>query len=62
MSFYMLCEGPKPKIWEYSISLYCDSGKLLLNYMNIIFEKQPSEHIFISFRAGSDYHENYLKI
>ena len=43
-------------------SLYCDSGKLLLNYLNIIFEKQPSEHIFLSFRAGSDYHKNYLKI
>ena len=43
-------------------SLYCDSGKLLLNYLNIIFEKQPFEHIFLTFRADIDYNKNYLKI
>ena len=58
----MLCEGPKPKYENILFSLYCDSGKLLLNYLNIILEKQPSEHILLSFRAGSDYHKNYLKI
>ena len=43
-------------------SLYCDSGKLLLNYLNIIFEKQPFEHISLAFTAGIDYNKNYLKI
>ena len=42
--------------------LYCGSGKILLNYLNIIFVKQPFEHIFLTFRAGTDYNKNSLKI
>ena len=42
--------------------LCCDTGKTLLNYLNIIFVKQPSEYIFRTFRAGIDYNKNSLKI
>ena len=42
--------------------LYCGSGKMLLNYLNIIFVKQLFEHIFLTFRDGIDYNKNSLKI
>ena len=42
--------------------LYCGSSKMHLNYLNIIFVKQPFEHIFLTFRAGIDYNKNSLKI
>ena len=42
--------------------LYCGSGKMLLNYLNIIFVKQPFEHIFLTLRAGIAYNKNSLKI
>ena len=35
-------------------SLYCDTGELLLNYLSIIYIKQPFEPIFLTFRAGID--------
>ena len=52
----------KQKYENILILLYCRSGKMLLNYLNIIFVKQPFEHIFLTFRAGIDYNKNYLKI
>ena len=45
----------KQKYENIQFLIYCDSGKLLPNYMSIIFEKQPFEHIFLTFRAGIDY-------
>ena len=42
--------------------LYCGSGKMLLNYQNIIFVKQPFEHIILFFTAGIDYNKNSVKI
>ena len=42
--------------------LYRGSGKMLLNYLNIIFVKQPFEHIFLTFRAGINYNKNSLKV
>ena len=52
----------KQKYENIQFLLYCDSDKLLPNYLNIIFEKQPFEHIFLTFRAGIDYKKNSLKI
>ena len=43
-------------------SIYCDVGKVLSNYLNIIFEKQLFEQIFLAFRAGNDYNKNSLNI
>ena len=42
--------------------IYCNVGEVLLNYLNIIFEKQPFEHIFLTFRAGINYSKNSLNI
>ena len=42
--------------------LYRGSGKMLLNYLNIIFVKQSFEHIFLTFRAGINYNKNSLKV
>ena len=42
--------------------LYRGSGKMLLNYLNIISVKQPFEHIFLTFRAGINYNKNSLKV
>ena len=48
------------------LSIYCDTGKILLNYLNIIFVKQPFDHIFLTFRAGINYQKmvkkNFVKI
>ena len=52
----------KQKYENILFSLYCDSGKLLLSYLNIIFEKQPFERIFLTFRAAVDYNKNSLRI
>ena len=42
--------------------LYRGSGKMLLNYLNIIFVKQSFEHISLTFRAGINYNKNSLKV
>ena len=42
--------------------LCCDTGKTLLNCLNIIFVKKLFEYIFLTFRAGIDYNKNSLKI
>ena len=39
-------------------SIYCDTGKILTNYLNIIFAKQPFDHTFLTFRAGINYLKN----
>ena len=52
----------KQKYENILFSLYCDSGKMLLNYLNIIFVNQQIEHIFLTLKAGIDCNKNYLKI
>ena len=52
----------KQKYQNILFSIYYSVGKVLLNYLNIIFEKQTSEHIFFTFRAGIDYNKNYSNI
>ena len=52
----------KQKYKNILFSIYCDVGKVLLNYLNIIFKKQPLEHTFLTFRAGIDYNKNSLNI
>ena len=58
----MLCEGTKQKYEDILFSLYCETGELLLDYLNIIFVKQPFEHILLTFRAGIEYNKNSLNI
>ena len=43
-------------------SLYCNTGKMLVNYLNGVISSQPFKHIFFAFRAGIDYNENTLRI
>ena len=52
----------KQKYEDILFSLYCDTGELLLDYLNIIFVKQPFEHILLAFRAGIEYNKNSLSI
>ena len=51
----------KQKYENILFSLYCDAGKMLLDYLNVIFSKQPFKHIFLTFRPSTDYNKNYLK-
>ena len=50
------------QLWKYSLSLYCETGKMLLEYLNVIFSRQPFEYIFLTFRPSIDYNKNSLKI
>ena len=52
----------KQKYEDILFSLYCDTGELLLDYLNIIFVKQPFELILLTFRAGIEYNKNSLNI
>ena len=52
----------KQKYENILFSIYCDLGKVLSNYLNIIFEKQLFEQIFLACRAGNDYNKNSLNI
>ena len=52
----------KKKYENILFSLYCGSGKMLLNYLNIISVKQPFEDTFLTFAACIDYNKNSLKI
>ena len=52
----------KQKYENILFSLYCEAGKILLDCLNVIFSKQPFEHIFLTFRPSIDYSRNSLKI
>ena len=52
----------KQKYENILFSLYCDAGKMLLDYLNVIFSRQPFGHIFLTFRPSTDYNKNSLKI
>ena len=52
----------KQKYENILFSLCCDTGKILLDYLNVIFLRQSFEHIFLTFRPNIDHNKNYLKI
>ena len=41
--------------------LYFDAGKMLLNYLNVIFSRQLLEHTFLTFRPGINYDKKLFK-
>ena len=45
------------QLWKYSLSLYCETGKMLLEYLNVIFSRQPFEYIFLTFRPSINYNK-----
>ena len=54
-------EELKQKYENILFSLYCDAGKILLDYLNVILLRQPFKHIFLTFRPNIDHNKNSLK-
>ena len=44
----------KQKYENILFSLYCNTGKILLNYLNVIMSSCQFEHGFFTYRAGID--------
>ena len=52
----------KQKCENILFSLYCNTGKILLNYLNVIMSNCSFEHVFFTYRPGINYNEKSLPI